>query len=234
MFGSYLSIPKSIIAQIHRTTVFRRACQELLDSLSAARFDNTLPSPRIEKQTVESTAMAIVVFVALPEEMAYAVAELNKHGEVLNVPDVDAAIKKGHTNFWFQPTFPSPEIRLSLIKGMGNVLSAAHVGAAFSEKGPVDLALLAGISGSLDRDKADIGDVVISDTVKYYAPDKIFNLEGVGQIPLTKDLREAYIAAGTRGTSPLGVIPPGSIGFDDRDVVHGSNVLISARPHNIQ
>lgn len=170
----------------------------------------------------------LALFIALSEEMGYAIEEMEKFGRFLG-QEPNSQLEKGQTTFQFElKKFSQPENRIEvhLIKGMGNILSAAHVGTAFGRLGSVRLALLVGISGALDVGSVGLGDVVISNSVKYYTPDKIYHADDREKdlLPITREMRALHIQNGGRSPLPLPA-PDKALAFDDRDIVHGNNVL---------
>lgn len=112
------------------------------------------------------------IFIALPEELEAAITLLNDRGRLDgSMIDVEA----GQRQLDYELFYDSQIIEGSvyLIRGMGNTKSAAFVGSSLFAEAPPRHALLVGISGSLNKDKIKLGDVVISSHVKHYSPDKI-------------------------------------------------------------
>lgn len=171
----------------------------------------------------------LAMFVALSEEMGYAIEEMRKFGRFVG-PDPEAQMRNGQTKFQFEmKKFPQRENRIEvhLIRGMGNVLSAAHVGTAFGSEDSVRFALLVGISGSLDENEAGLADVIVSNSVKYYSPDKLYNFSSGDRkvVPITRDLRDAVIERGVPLESVVSLSADAEIAVDDRDFVYGDNLL---------
>ena len=119
------------------------------------------------------------IFLALPEELDHAISVLERYGEFSgDIKEKDAGQFRFRYNL---SSHAQTENRgtVCLINGMGNSRSAAFVGNELSS-GPLngprpEIAILVGISGSLDPSTADLTDVVISSHVKHYHPDKLFH-----------------------------------------------------------
>ncbi len=167
------------------------------------------------------------IFVALSEEMTYAIDEMERHGSFAAPPKLE--MPRGSTKFHYNlKRYQGNDYRIevSLIKGMGNIISAAHVGTAFQKGGQLapDIALLVGISGSLDAGSVGLGHVIVSNFVKYYSPDKIHHLDGRDVVRIDATLREKHISTGARRTHPVGPLDD-KIAVDDRDLVYGDNAI---------
>ena len=118
--------------------------------------------------------MRAAIIVALEEELSNAFDCLAGHGRFLAPKQ---SLKEGQTNFRYKLNDglgkgSHVECEIFLINGMGNVAASAFVGRSFLNFEP-DLLISVGISGSLNPNDVRLEDVVISNQVKYYAPDKI-------------------------------------------------------------
>jgi len=167
------------------------------------------------------------IFVALAEEMSYAIDEMKKWGKFTSDPRID--LPRGQTKFNYNLNRfkgSNDRIEVNLIQGMGNIISAAHVGTAFLQgmSLPPELALLVGISGSLNSQNAALGDVIVSNFVKYYSPDKILHIDKAKAILVDSVMRDAHITKGSKGVKPYPE-DPDKIGLDDRDLVYGDNAI---------
>lgn len=165
---------------------------------------------------------SVAIYVALAEELTYAIDEMEQHGRFAGDPRTE--LSRGQSKFNYSLyDFPSNRIEVSLIQGMGNVICAAHVGTSFSQKmhaGP-ELALLVGISGSLQKD-VGLGEVIVSNLVKYYSPDKIEKID-TSHVRIDSQMRSSHMAKG-KGAGPFASLA-GRKAVDDRDVVHGDNAI---------
>lgn len=129
------------------------------------------------------------IFVALPEELRSVLDILGENGEFITPP---SQFEAGQRRFKYHldaktEDKPAIEGEIFLIRGMGNVKSAAFVGACVATgKAPTN-AVLVGISGSLDRDKLRVGDVIMSGHVKFYSPDKIHSLPDSEYVLISED-----------------------------------------------
>lgn len=114
------------------------------------------------------------IFVALPEELQHAVSVLKRHGTITGDP-ASGAFHYIYTFRGVSAGFAEEDVDLFLISAMGNVSSAAFVSAAVSKRS-YELAVLAGISGSLDEGALALSDVLVSNHVKHHFVDKVFDI----------------------------------------------------------
>lgn len=152
--------------------------------------------------------MRAAIIVALEEELSNAFDCLALHGKFLAPKQ---SLGEGQTNFRYKMddgtgTGRHHDCEIFLINGMGNVAASAFVGRSFLNFEP-DLLISVGISGSMSRDDVRLEDVVISNQVKYYAPDK------VGEFT-TKD-KVKHISS----IESAGEHIPGEYRIDSRDVI---------------
>lgn len=116
------------------------------------------------------------IFVALTEELRAAKSALESRGEIVG-PGIEATASRNL--YAFRPFGGTKEILvdLYLFNSMGNISSAAFVANSFLPSGGPEIAILLGISGSLDQSQLGLADVLISNHVKHYHVDKIFDID---------------------------------------------------------
>lgn len=175
----------------------------------------------------------IALYVALTEEMKYAVAEMGRFGK-FNAATADPIneMLRGRTRFSFHfDDFPRPEdnIEVHLIGGMGNILTAAHVGTSFSENDSVRFAVLIGISGAMPGSGLGLGDVILGNSVKYYSPDKIYDIkkkkeEGKAK-KIDKKTRELFLQKDADILKEFEERHDDCILYDERDETRSENVI---------
>jgi nucleoside phosphorylase len=121
------------------------------------------------------------IFVALPEELSYCVEVLERYGSFISdIHDMDVGQVRFLYEFQGLSRAMNSEVEIYLISSMGNVSSSSFVPLSFvTNVAPAEVFFLVGISGSLDATTANIGDVVVSNHVKYYTPDKVYSKQGV-------------------------------------------------------
>lgn len=174
----------------------------------------------------------IEIFVALEEELESILEVFESKGKIQN-RSWKGRLSSGHNRFKFVPKGyddVADDISVNLIRGMGNVMAAAHVGTSFvppEAGGDVvpQLVILVGISGSLSEGEARLEDVVVSNHVKYYAPDKILSSLGKKTIRLDSNKRSHFNGKSAKEIRDALDLPNSGIAYDVRDRVLGGNIL---------
>lgn len=164
--------------------------------------------------------MRAAIIIALEEELSNAFDCLENHGKFFAPKQ---SLKEGQSNFQYllrdgQTEGLSYPCEIFLINGMGNVAASAFVGRSMNFDPSILISV--GISGTLMPDEISLEDVVISNQVKYYAPDKI------GEFTSPDDV----IVAPVSDTAPGEV--DGKYRVDERDLF-GSVYLRFVREHII-
>ncbi|MCO6178047.1 hypothetical protein [Ciceribacter sp. RN22] len=125
--------------------------------------------------------MRAAIIIALEEELSNAFDCLERYGKFLAPKQ---SLKEGQTNFRYMLSDEAGggahDCQIFLINGMGNVAASTYVGRSFMHSDP-DILISVGISGSLHDDVA-LEDVVISNQVKFYGPDKIGEFPENGKV----------------------------------------------------
>ena len=121
----------------------------------------------------------VTLFVPLEEEAHYICNALKDQEAKMISP---TSFLHGADCYVFEKKFgrsATAQINCHVIRDMGNLRAATRIGSTlFGPHGSRDnLVILIGLAGSLDKKNVGIGDVVISNEVKSYAPDKVKKID---------------------------------------------------------
>ncbi|WP_193170224.1 5'-methylthioadenosine/S-adenosylhomocysteine nucleosidase family protein [Nisaea nitritireducens] len=125
----------------------------------------------------------VVLVVALPEEREYF------HEVVESRPLWKATTARKRYRCTYNSPVGDVSVVVQTLDGMGHIEAVVGTGAAIATATP-ELVVMIGIAGSLNPVSIGLGDVVVSNTAKFYASDKVSQIypeESAGYVFGTKD-----------------------------------------------
>lgn len=156
------------------------------------------PQNLVPSAVAEEIFAKVLVIVALPEEREY-------FHSVLKAGRANWSVPHSRTHFncnYLTANNENIRVVLRTLTGMGHLEASLGVSSAIYTIKP-QFAILVGIAGSLQPQTVTLGDVIVSNQVKYYGSDKVFALkenqsdhifvikDGSAKIP--KDKNNIYI-----------------------------------------